>query len=170
MEKALAFLRRFGWTVFEFDCRVYDSQERIYNAVLRALGNRPADYWYKDIQHIQFWDLLRDINVSMSVGINLAFKHVDDLNRTSPDCVQSLVQSIAGEHLYRLRRGQYLTACVHLQDPSITFEPRTVVTAEWNKTHHWTDEEVAEGRAKMANLLADGQEKRAARRAQGKRG
>ena len=147
MEEAIARFRRHDYVVHEFDCSQHQSQETMFNAVLHSIGCLREDHFYKNIQTIQFWDLLRDIKISEESGVVLAFKNFDDFYGRLPESGQQMLSSIAREHFYELRHGLRLITLAHSENRGLKLEPLLTIKAQWSK--HTTFTEEADRRAAM---------------------
>ncbi len=139
MEEAIARFRIHDYVVHEFDCSGHESQEAMFNAVLRSVDIIKQGYTYKNIQAIQFWDLLRDIKIPEESGVVLAFKHFDNFHRRIPESGQQMLSSIAREHFYWLRHGLRLVVCVHSNERNLELEPLLTIRADWNKQATFTE-------------------------------
>ncbi|HEX8464032.1 MAG TPA: hypothetical protein VF627_05375 [Abditibacterium sp.] len=140
LEEAIQRFKKHNWTVHEFDCRSYSSTEEFLNAILQAMGIVRPGHVYKNIKMIQFWDLLRYVEMPEENGLALAFNYLNEFRPEYPEFFQELLSSIAREHHYQLKRGLRFMACAHLTDRDIKFETLYIIKAEWNEQPSFSEE------------------------------
>jgi hypothetical protein len=146
-DEAVDRFKRHGYISHEFDCRKFHSQEDILNAILHALGGVTPDYIYKNIQPIQFWDLLHIPEFGQERGALLAFSHFDTFYRLDPECGQELLDILAGRHYSELKRGNRLIICAHCEDRTLKLQPVLTIEAKWTSIDGFsTDKDISRER------------------------
>src|SRR5262245_57786464 len=87
----LAWLRRHGYVIHEFDCSGWSSEEEFHDAALRTLGF--PGYYGRNLA--AFNDCLCGIAVPEENGTDLAFRSFDVLHRISPERAWHILDIIA---------------------------------------------------------------------------
>ncbi len=130
LQEAIHLLQEQNYIIHQFDCRDYDSEAALFNAILLRLNIIEKDY--EGIKTVAFWDLLIEAKVPDESGLILVFTHFDVLHRNFPDCAQELLEIIAGYHYKWLWFGQRFKAFVQTDDPRIEFTPLGAHLPYWN--------------------------------------
>lgn len=115
----LAWLRRHGYVVHEFDCLSWSSEEDFHAAV----GHNPAFLGYTGRNVAAFNDRLCQIEVPGEGGTVLAFFSFDVLHSLSPDHAWHVLDIVARWSRFFLLTGRRLMALVQTDDPGLRIEP-----------------------------------------------
>lgn len=152
IEEAIKRFREEAWTVHEFDCAQFTSQESFLNDILHRTGSLESGHTYESINMLQFRDLLRGYDVPEDTGMLLAFKNLDSFPVGYPEFFQELLQTLACEH-YRLlkSRGARFMVCAHIANRSKEFDPLYTIKAEWVTRTYFSKESEAIAELAIAN-------------------
>jgi RNAse (barnase) inhibitor barstar len=115
----VAWLRRHGYTVHEFDCSGWSSEADFHDAAIRSLGF--PDYYGRNLD--AFNDCLCGIEVPAEGGTALAFRSFDVLHRLSPERAWHVLDVVARRSRFFLLTGCRLMALVQTNNPGFRVEP-----------------------------------------------
>jgi hypothetical protein len=119
LHEHVAWLRRHGYLVHEFDCSGWRSEEDFHAAV----GRNPAFLGYTGRNVNAFNDRLCQIEVPEQGGTALAFLSFDVLHRLSPRHAWHVLDVVARWSRSFLLAGRRLMALVQSNDPGLRVEP-----------------------------------------------
>jgi Barstar (barnase inhibitor) len=115
----VAWLRRHGYLVHEFDCSGWSSEEDFHVQV----GRNPAFLGYSGRNVTAFNDRLCQIEVPEEGGTVLAFLAFDVFHRLSPEPARHVLDVVARWSRFYLLTGRRLLALVQSDDPALRLEP-----------------------------------------------
>ena len=141
LDGTIQYLESQNYFVPQIDCREADNGSDFYNAILFALGVLKAEY--KDIQPIQFWDLVTEASFDNKTGIALAFRHFDAAYSRFPEHSQNALSVLAGYQYRWLWFGRRFTVLVQTSNPNLELEPVRQVEAHWNDRERSVKERMA---------------------------
>jgi Barstar (barnase inhibitor) len=119
LDEHLAWLRRHGYIVHEFDCSGWSSEDDFHAEV----GRNPAFLGYTGRNVMAFNDRLCQIEAPEEGGAALVFLSFDVLNRLSPKHAWHVLDIVAVWSRFFLLTGRRLMALVQTDDPGLVVEP-----------------------------------------------
>jgi hypothetical protein len=115
----LAWLRRHGYLVHEFDCSGWRSEEDFH----AEIGRNPVFLGYTGRNMAAFNDRLCQIEVPEEGGTALAFLSFNVLHSLSPERSWHVLDIVARWSRFFLLTGRRLMALVQSDDPNLRVEP-----------------------------------------------
>jgi hypothetical protein len=115
----VAWLRRHGYAVHEFDCSGWSSEADFHDAAARSLGF--PGYYGRNLD--AFNDCMCGIEVPEEGGTALAFLAFDVLHRLSPERAWHVLDIVARWSRFLLLTGRRLMALVQTDDPGLRVKP-----------------------------------------------
>jgi RNAse (barnase) inhibitor barstar len=115
----LAWLRNNGYTIHEFDCSGWSTEEDFHDAASRTLGF--PGYYGRNLA--AFNDCLCAIKVPEEGGTVLAFRSFDVFHRNTLGGAWHILDIVARWSRYFLLTGRRLMALIQSDDPKFRVEP-----------------------------------------------
>lgn len=134
LERDLAWLRDHEYTIDEFKCDDWVSQEAFHDSVAKTL--RFPDYYGHNFNALR--DCLSDVQVPASGGVCFAFWRYDVFADAEPEAAQLFLDVLADSSRGALLTGGRLLALVQSNNPRHSFQPVGSCPVGWNPSE-WLD-------------------------------
>ncbi|RYG69423.1 hypothetical protein EON80_09825 [bacterium] len=122
-EQALDRCRRCGYEVHIIDCREFQTQNEVFNAVLHACCRLRLEIWWNNVDWQDFWEELDTPEVGESSGTVLGFIHYERFFENDPKTAQYVMKELAKKHFYALCDNEHFLVLAHSESEDILPEP-----------------------------------------------
>lgn len=132
----LQWLRANNYSIVEFDCSTWNSEDELHEAFFRGLSF--PGYYGHNLNALN--DCLCGVEIPSESGLSLVFHRIDLFTRTHSRVVQDMFDILEKNSRTHLLFGKRLITLALSDDPSIEFEPVGSMAVHWN-SREWLNKD-----------------------------